>query len=105
MGTPRRRPGAIPAGRAGVGRSGAPAPLPCVHWLVYGIPPAATSLDAARATGAKEGKNSMLKTGWAGCAPPQGDIAHRYFLQLFAVDRSLDLRPGIGRSALLHAIG
>jgi Raf kinase inhibitor-like YbhB/YbcL family protein len=83
----------------------APTPLPFVHWLVYGIPPAATSVDVARATGAKEGKSSMLKTGWAGCAPSKGDIAHRYFFLLFAVDRSLDLRPDIGRSALLHAIG
>jgi len=82
----------------------APTPQPFVHWLVYAVPPAAKSIDAARAGGAREGKNSMFKTGWVGCAPPKGDVAHRYFFQLFAVDRTLDLPPGIGRSALLRAL-
>jgi len=38
------------------------------------------------------------------CAPPKGDRAHRYFFQLFALGRSLDLGPGTGRSALLRAM-
>jgi Raf kinase inhibitor-like YbhB/YbcL family protein len=82
----------------------APTPRPRVHWLVYAIPPSATSIDAARAGGAREGRNSMFRTGWLGCAPPKGDFAHRYFFQLFAADRNLDLPPGIGRSALLHTL-
>ncbi|MFL5311813.1 MAG: YbhB/YbcL family Raf kinase inhibitor-like protein [Myxococcales bacterium] len=82
----------------------APTPLPFLHWLVYAIPPSAKSLDAARAGGAREGRTSLFTTGWVGCAPPKGDLAHRYFFQLFAVDRGLDLRPGAGRSALLRAM-
>ena len=82
----------------------APTPRPFVHWLVYAIPPSATSIDAARAEGAREGLSSLLKTGWAGCAPPKGDSAHRYFFQHFAADRTLDLPPGTGRSALLRAL-
>jgi hypothetical protein len=82
----------------------APTPRPFVHWLVYAIPPSAKSIDAARSGGAREGRNSMLTSGWVGCAPPKGDLAHRYFFQLFAVARDLDLRPGAGRSALLRAM-
>jgi len=82
----------------------APTPLPFVHWLVYAIPPSATSIEAARAGGAREGKTSLLKTAWVGCAPPKRDIAHRYFFQLLAADTALDLPAGIGRSALLRAL-
>jgi len=35
---------------------------------------------------AAQGKNSSLKIGWTGMAPPKGDIAHRYVFQLFALD-------------------
>jgi Raf kinase inhibitor-like YbhB/YbcL family protein len=83
----------------------APTPQPFVHWLLYGIPAGATSIDEAHALGAKAGKNSMLKTAWAGCAPPKGDVAHRYFFQLFALDRHLELPPRVGRSTLLFAMG
>src|SRR5205807_10296351 len=55
------------------------------------IPPSAKSIDAARAGGAREGRNSMFSTGWVGCAPPKDDLAHRYFFQLFALRGSLDL--------------
>ncbi|HYV65229.1 MAG TPA: YbhB/YbcL family Raf kinase inhibitor-like protein, partial [Myxococcales bacterium] len=61
-------------------------------------------VDAARAAGAREGRTSLLKLGWVGCAPPKGDSAHRYFFQLFALNRANDLPGGIGRSALLRAL-
>ncbi|HWE23338.1 MAG TPA: YbhB/YbcL family Raf kinase inhibitor-like protein [Myxococcales bacterium] len=83
----------------------APTPQPFVHWLLYGIPAQATSTDEAHALGAKLGKNSMWKPAWAGCAPPKGDLAHRYFFQLFVLDRYLELPPRVGRSALLFAMG
>jgi Raf kinase inhibitor-like YbhB/YbcL family protein len=82
----------------------APTPRPFVHWLVYAIPPSATSIDAARASSAREGLSSVLKKGWVGCAPPRGDSAHRYFFQLFASDRELDLPAGTGRSPLLRVL-
>jgi len=82
----------------------APTPRPFVHWLVYVIPPSATSIDAAHAGGAREGRSSLLRTGWVGCAPPKGDSAHRYFFQLFASGGALDLPAGAGRSALLRAL-
>lgn len=82
----------------------APTPNPFVHWIVYGIPPAADSAGAALAQGAHAGRNSMMRTHWAGCAPPRGDHAHRYVFQLFAADRPLPLRTHAGRSAVMEAL-
>ncbi|HZL36955.1 MAG TPA: YbhB/YbcL family Raf kinase inhibitor-like protein [Tepidisphaeraceae bacterium] len=91
----------------------APTPEPFVHWLLYNIPPTVTSVPQGasgsatgdRAAGAMQGKNSNLKTGWTGMAPPKGDTPHRYFFQLFALDAELSLEPGAGRSALFEAMG
>src|SRR5947209_16358377 len=82
----------------------APTPNPFVHWIVYGIAPEAGSIAAALATGAQAGRNSMLRTGWAPCAPPKGDRAHRYFFQLFALAAPPRLQGHVGRSALLESI-
>ena len=88
----------------------APTPNPFLHWLVYGIPPQAQSVGAALAGGASEGRNSMLRSGWTGCAPPRGDRAHRYFFELFALDQVPRLPARAGRSAVLgemagHVLG
>jgi Raf kinase inhibitor-like YbhB/YbcL family protein len=82
----------------------APTPNPFVHLIVTAIPPHVTSLDAAFAAGAQVGRNSMLRPGWTGCAPPKGDHPHRYVFQLFALDDNLALRAPAGRSALLAAM-
>jgi len=82
----------------------APTPNPFVHWIVYGIPPAAESIGAALAQGAHAGRNSMMRPHWAGCAPPKGDREHRYVFQLFAVAGPLHLRTHAGRSAVVEAM-
>ena len=82
----------------------APTPNPYVHWLLYGIGSQALTPQEALARGASQGRNSGLRAAWAPCAPPKGDHAHRYFFQLFALDRTLPLQPGVGRSALLESI-
>lgn len=90
----------------------APTPHPFVHWLLYNIPADLRGLPedvrheeiAAAARGAMQGKNSTLKIGWAGMAPPKGDTPHHYHFQLFALDRTLDLAPGVGRTALFDAM-
>lgn len=81
----------------------APMPKPFVHWLVYSLPAAVGSLDAAPAAG-REGKNTMLKTGYTPPAPPPGHGPHRYHFQIFALDTILELEAGAGRSALLAAM-
>jgi hypothetical protein len=90
----------------------APTPEPFVHWLLYNIPPAVHALPAHLPNDAvlrdlgniSQGKNSGMKLGWTGMAPPKGDTPHRYFFQLFALGKKLALEPGAGRSALFEAM-
>jgi Raf kinase inhibitor-like YbhB/YbcL family protein len=82
----------------------APTPKPFVQWLVYSISPLADGFPEGAAHGALEGKNSLMKGGYAGASPPKGDRPHRYHFQLFALDRDLSLPAGLGRGALLAAL-
>lgn len=90
----------------------APTPKPFVHWLMYNIPPELRGIPedvrrenpAAAANGALQGKNSNLKLGWTGTAPPKGDTPHHYHFQLFALDKPLEIGPGAGRSVLIDAM-
>ena len=67
-----------------------------VHWVLYDIPPTATSLPAAATSrdlppGTREGLNDWKRTGYGGPCPPVG--RHRYFFKLYALDAALpDLR-------------
>jgi len=81
----------------------APYPRPFVHWLVYSLPVAVSSMAAAPA-GARQGKNSKLATGYTGAAPPPGHGVHRYHFQLFALDSILELPAGAGRTAVIDAM-
>ncbi len=63
-----------------------------VHWVLYDIPPSATSLPegATKATlpaGTREGLNDWQRTGYGGPCPPIG--RHRYFFKLYALDTTL----------------
>lgn len=67
-----------------------------VHWVLYNLPPSATSLaEAARElpAGTREGLNDWKRTGWGGPCPPIG--RHRYFFKLYALDRVL---PDLGQA-------
>jgi hypothetical protein len=67
-----------------------------VHWVLYDIPPTATSLPAAATSrdlppGTREGLNDWKRKGYGGPCPPVG--RHRYFFKLYALDAALpDLR-------------
>jgi Raf kinase inhibitor-like YbhB/YbcL family protein len=68
-----------------------------VHWVVYNLPPQATSLGESSSRkslpqGAKEGLNDWKKLGYGGPCPPIG--RHRYFFKLYALDIAL---PDLGR--------
>jgi Raf kinase inhibitor-like YbhB/YbcL family protein len=82
----------------------APTPKPFVHWMVYGISPLVTGFPEGAANGALEGKNSTMKMGYTGAAPPKGDSPHRYHFQLFALDFDPRLAANLGRRALLDAM-
>ena len=53
--------------------------------------------------GLRQGRNSLGRPGYAGPKPPKGEPAHRYFFQVFALDRKLELKPGSTRKELLAA--
>jgi len=81
----------------------APILNPFVHWLVYSLPVTTASITSSPA-GGREGKNSMLKTGYTPAAPPAGHGMHHYHFQIFALDIVLELGEGAGRNALLDAM-
>lgn len=88
----------------------APTPLPFVHWIAV-MPPNTRSLGInVGPTAIDMGLTSLLRTGWIGCAPPRGDLAHHYHFQLFALNREIHTGPPLGRTLLLrqmkgHVIG
>ena len=81
------------------------APLPggFYHWTLWNIPPETTSIGADNVpAGAVEGKTSWGTSGYNGPQPPFG--THRYIFYLYALDATIDLRPGSDVKALKDAI-
>ncbi|MGP3980847.1 YbhB/YbcL family Raf kinase inhibitor-like protein [Streptomyces sp. KR80] len=63
-----------------------------VHWLVTGIPPDKSGLDAGETPpGAHAYTNGFGDDGWDGPLPPVGDNAHRYIFHLYALPDRLSL--------------
>ncbi len=86
-------------------------PLPVVHWVVWNVPADARNLREGipplerlhEPLGLRQGVNANGVVGYAGPRPPEGDPAHRYFVQIFALDRMLDLLPGSSRKEVIAA--
>lgn len=86
-------------------------PLPVVHWVAWNIPadtrelreglPPMEGLSDPR--GMRQGMNSLGRPGYFGSKPPKGEPPHRYFYQLFALDKKLELLPGATRKEVLAA--
>jgi Raf kinase inhibitor-like YbhB/YbcL family protein len=60
-----------------------------VHWVLYNLPPTATSFEPGIAShdlppGTREGANNWKQTGYGGPCPPIG--RHRYFFKLYSLD-------------------
>jgi Raf kinase inhibitor-like YbhB/YbcL family protein len=68
------------------------------HWVLYNISPRTGHIEETVPEGEQiagvgiQGKNDAGQIGYMGPAPPSG--VHRYFFRLFALDTTLDLRPG-----------
>ncbi len=91
----------------------APKSEPFVHWVAWDIPGSATSLPEGIAptpevdhpSGMRQGKNGSGKIGWFGPRPPQGDAAHHYHIQVFALDTpNLEVSGPADRKALVKAM-
>ena len=82
----------------------APQLEPFVHWLVYGIPGSAGSVDAQTQKEYLIGTNGKSEVGYTPAAPPPGHGLHHYHFQVFALSVPLDLTAGADREALLEAM-
>lgn len=71
------------------------------HWIAYDIPGDTRSIGENHAPGL-QGMNSWSRPGYGGPCPGQGE--HRYFFRLYAVDRTLGIRPGAHRAEVEHAM-
>lgn len=76
-----------------------------VHWVVYNMPAATTSLaEGASAAGdaPPQGTNSFGRIGYSGPCPPSG--THHYVVRLVALDAMLPLTGAPGASEVLGAV-
>ena len=72
-----------------------------VHWVLFNIPAEARSLQENIDTSAMSvGKNSWGDLGYGGPCPPGG--THRYYFKLYALDSTLNLRPGATKEQMLQ---
>jgi Raf kinase inhibitor-like YbhB/YbcL family protein len=73
------------------------------HWVAYGIAGDATGLPEGGGE-VTDGVNSLGEPGYKGPAPPPGHGTHHYYFWIYALDKDLDLPPGLDRRALLERI-
>jgi Raf kinase inhibitor-like YbhB/YbcL family protein len=79
------------------------------HWILFDLPAQTTGLPEGLAktdkipSGGIQGRNDFHKIGYGGPCPPAGK-AHRYFFKLYALDRTLDLKPGAAKSEVEEAM-
>jgi Raf kinase inhibitor-like YbhB/YbcL family protein len=79
-----------------------------VHWVLYDIPPSASSLpenasaDKKLPPGASEGLNDWKTLGYRGPCPPVG--RHRYFFKLYALDTVVTDKAQLDKPQLERAM-
>lgn len=84
------------------------APGGAVHWVLYDLPPDLRQLPAAippqpfLSKGGVQAKNDFGQYGYRGPCPSDG--THRYFFKLYAVDKVLDLPPGVTQAEVQAAL-
>ena len=90
----------------------APRAEPWIHWVLYKLPPATSGLPEGVPANEKlpqlgaalQGRNDFKKIGYGGPAPPKGHGTHHYRFHLYALDRALQLKPGLDNKSLLAAM-
>jgi len=82
----------------------APQPTPWVHWVLYRLAPTLSGLKEGEAGGGLQGVTDFGRTRWNGPMPPRGHGVHHYHFKIFALDRPLDVKPGLSKDQLLAAM-
>ena len=73
------------------------------HWLAWNIDPKTTEIaEGSVPKGGVQGTNDFPGQRYDGQQPPSG--THRYYFKIFALDRTLDIKPGAKRRAVDAAI-
>ncbi|OGL34461.1 hypothetical protein A3F65_00345 [Candidatus Saccharibacteria bacterium RIFCSPHIGHO2_12_FULL_47_16b] len=76
-----------------------------VHWLMWDIPLATTSINANTVpVGAVQGQNDGGQSQYMGPCPPASTGTHRYMFKLYALDTILNLPAGSERPVLEQAM-
>lgn len=70
----------------------APLPNGFTHWVVYGIPADATTLDLG-ADGVREAPNGTTQPAWSGPLPPHGHGEHHYYFWVYALSEPVEGEP------------
>jgi Raf kinase inhibitor-like YbhB/YbcL family protein len=81
-----------------------------VHWVLYDLAPSMIELPEGLSAkehiavgSGKEGVNDFKRLGYGGPCPPAGK-PHQYIFKLYALDTTLDLKPGAKKKDLEHAM-
>lgn len=74
-----------------------------VHWVLYNIPAAVTSLPAD-SNEYTSGPSGFGEEGYGGPMPPPGHGTHQYYFWLFALSSDPDLEGGLSFAELLTRI-
>jgi len=74
-----------------------------VHWVLYNLPGTTTELAEGTDQGVA-GTNDFGKTTYGGPMPPPGHGTHRYYFWVLALDKPLDLEPGLTLQQLLTKV-
>ena len=86
----------------------APGRTPFSHWVLFNVRPASPGIPEglgreplpSEVPGAAQGENGFGALGYDGPAPPPGRGVHRYQFQVFALDETLPLPPGVTGAAV-----
>ncbi|MCB1844671.1 MAG: YbhB/YbcL family Raf kinase inhibitor-like protein [Halioglobus sp.] len=73
------------------------------HWLLYNVPASVSELSEG-CDDFTSGLNHFDKQAYGGPMPPEGHGTHRYFFWLLALDKDLELPPGLTMKELLSAV-
>ena len=72
------------------------------HWIVWNISPQTNGIAEGSTLKGVQGTNDFGKAGYGGPCPPSG--THRYYFEIFALDRELNLPSGTKRNQLDAAL-